>query len=141
MKRRSFLNWLFWSVSALWGLGFAGIVGKYLKRPETIPSLESNLISVGPLSSLQQGVPRFLPHATQPVWVTRLNSDEVVAVSALCTHYRCILKWDESARIYQCPCHRGSFDSYGNVLAGPPPAPLPKPRVEIRRGEIYVHLA
>lgn len=145
MERRSFFRssfqWLFWIFSGLWGAGFAGIIGKYLQRPESLPSLEASLIAVGSLQSLQLGVPRFFPHARQPVWVMRLATDEVVAVSALCTHFRCILKWDDGARVYQCPCHRGSFDPYGNVLAGPPPSPLPRPRVEIRRGEIYVHLA
>lgn len=141
MERRSFFKWLFRTVSALWVLGVAGLIAKYLRRPESLPSLEANLIHVGPLNTLPVGTAKFFPHAEQPVWVMRLASNEIVAVSAICTHFRCILKWDDTAKIYQCPCHRGSFDQYGNVLAGPPPSALPKPRVEIRRGEIYVHLA
>lgn len=140
MERRSLLKWLFYSVSALWGLGISAIISRYLKQPEVLPTLEANLIDAGLLQDLQIGVPKFLPHAREPVWVMRLQTDEVMAVSAICTHFHCIVRWDPEVKVYQCPCHRGSFDRHGNVLAGPPPAPLPKPRVEVRQGEVYVHL-
>src|SRR5438128_2409267 len=100
MKRRSFLQWLFGCVSALWVLGFAFITVKFLKPPESVTGGESNLIRVGPLESLQAGEARFFPHARQPVWVMRLPSDEVIAVSAICTHFHCIVKWENSSKIF-----------------------------------------
>jgi nitrite reductase/ring-hydroxylating ferredoxin subunit len=141
MRRRNFIQWLFGAVTALWAGGFAYLTAKFLKLPESLPSLESNLVRIGPLSELQPGTPRFFAHASHPFWVMRLPSNEVVAVSAICTHYRCILKWNNNAQTYECPCHRGAFDQFGNVLAGPPPSALPRPHVEIRREEVYVHLA
>lgn len=141
MNRRTLLKRLFQSVAALWALLSAYVAAKYLKPPESAPSLEIEIIPVGPRSSLEVGKAKFLAHARQPVWILRLESGEVVAISAVCTHLRCILKWKNDAQIYECPCHRGSFDKYGNVLAGPPPTPLAKMRVEDRRGELYVHLS
>jgi Rieske Fe-S protein len=140
MQRRSFFKWLFASVAGMWGLGAAGLITKYLKPPETSLTGESALIHVGPVSSLPNGSPQFFPHARQPVFVTRLATNEVVAVSAICTHYHCILKWDGPAKLYRCPCHQGSFDSFGNVMAGPPPSALRKLPVELRRGEVYVKI-
>lgn len=141
MKRRSFFKWLFGSMTALWGLSIAGLVTKFLKPPESVIGSESSLIRLGPLESLQIGTARFFPHARQPVWVMRLSSGEVVAVSAVCTHFHCIVKWEDSARIFRCPCHQSAFDQYGNVLSGPPPSPLPKMPVELRRGEVYVRVS
>ena len=141
MERRSLFKWLFGSVSALWGFGFVGLIGAYLRPPERMGAGESALIRVGPLESLPVGTARFFAHARQPVWVLRLASNEVVAVSAICTHFHCILNWDDGARIFRCPCHRGSFDPFGNVLAGPPPLPLPKLAVQLRRGEVYVRVS
>jgi len=122
----------------MWALGATGLVAKYLRPREQPVTGESAVIRVGPLESLPKGTPRFFPHARKPVWVTRLASNEVVALSAICTHYHCILKWEGTARVFECPCHRGSFDSFGNMASGPPPSPLPKFPVEIRNGEVYV---
>jgi Rieske Fe-S protein len=141
MKRRSFFKWLFSSVTALWVLGFGWLTAKFLRPPEITSAGETSMIRVGPLDSLEVGSARFFPHARQPVWVMRLPSDEVVAVSAICTHFHCIVKWEDGAKVFRCPCHQSSFDQYGNVLSGPPPAPLPKLAVELRRGEVYVRIS
>ena len=50
------------------------------------------------------------------------------AVSAVCTHLRCILNYDRERHGFICPCHAGRFDLAGNVLGGPhrgrwPPTP------------------
>jgi cytochrome b6-f complex iron-sulfur subunit len=141
MERRSFFKWLFVSVSAMWGFGSLALITKYLKPADSPEKGGTNAIRIGPLESLPTGSARFFPHARQPVYVMRLSSNEVVAVSAVCTHFHCILNWDASARLFRCPCHRGSFDQFGNVLSGPPPSPLPKLQVETRRGEVYVVLS
>ncbi|MCC6739690.1 MAG: Rieske 2Fe-2S domain-containing protein [Planctomycetia bacterium] len=47
-----------------------------------------------------------------------------LALSLVCTHARCLVKWNEGERRYVCPCHRGTFDAEGRVVSGPPPAPL-----------------
>jgi Rieske Fe-S protein len=141
MERRSFFKWLFGSVLALWCFGFLGLIAKYLKPPESVSIAESSLIRIGPLETLPVGKARFFPHAQQPIWVMRLASNEVLALSAICTHFHCILNWDETARLFRCPCHRGSFDQFGNVLTGPPPSPLPKLAVQMRRGEVYVRIS
>jgi len=73
----------------------------------------------------------------EPVWVLHLSAG-FVALSAVCTHKGCIVNWDEKRRTLTCPCHAGLFNASGNVLAGPPPRPLPKLRVEVLGEEIYL---
>ena len=61
-------------------------------------------------------------------------------LSAVCTHMRCILDFDRTRRAIVCPCHDGHFDLNGNVVSGPPPAPLPSYEVLTRGGEVYVRV-
>lgn len=46
--------------------------------------------------------------------------------SATCTHLGCSVNWEEDASEFACPCHGGRFAANGDVVAGPPPEPLPK---------------
>lgn len=60
----------------------------------------------------------------------RLPGGELVAYSAVCTHLACSVLWRAETRRLECPCHDGAFDpATGEVLAGPPPRPLPKVRL------------
>jgi cytochrome b6-f complex iron-sulfur subunit len=79
------------------------------------------------------------------VVVVRGNPDEVsragysvVARSLLCTHSGCVVKWREDRGEYICPCHEGVYDADGEVIAGPPPKPLPTLPVRISGGRAYV---
>lgn len=61
------------------------------------------------------------------------------AYSAVCTHFACIVKWDESQNVIKCPCHDGFFDPLtGDVISGPPPTPLEPINVEVVDGQIFV---
>ncbi len=73
-----------------------------------------------------------------PVLLVRVKPDAVVALSAVCTHRRCGLRWNASRRVLECPCHGGKFALSGEVLAGPPPSPLRRFRVHLREGQIYL---
>ena len=86
------------------------------------------------------GEARFVPHGEHPLFVVRASETEVTALSAVCTHLRCVLRWDGKSRVLQCPCHAGSFDRSGTVLSGPPSRDLPQYSAEVRAGEIVVHV-
>ena len=67
------------------------------------------------------------------------TSDGLVAYSAVCTHFACLVKWDEALNQIVCPCHEGYFNPQdGSVISGPPPTPLTVLSVSIVNGEIYV---
>ena len=72
------------------------------------------------------------------VYIMRSKGDEVVAISANCTHLGCIVSWDEQQNMFKCPCHDGRFDADGSVLSGPPPAALKRHPAKVEDGKILL---
>ncbi|MEW5956867.1 MAG: ubiquinol-cytochrome c reductase iron-sulfur subunit [Chloroflexota bacterium] len=68
------------------------------------------------------------------------QEDEVRAVSGICTHLGCQVKWEEDNNRFFCPCHLGVFDEKGQVVSGPPPGPLQTYQVEVAGGSVYVYV-
>lgn len=62
----------------------------------------------------------------------------LIAFSSRCSHLGCLVDWDWKKEQFLCPCHGGRFDINGNVIDGPPPAPLSRLPVEIREGKVLV---
>ncbi len=137
--RRGFLIWLTRAFLGLWGLAGAGVVAAYL-RPREHESSGERLVRVGMLDELRIGEARLVRNGTTPFYVVRLDETRVTALSAVCTHVRCILGFDRERRALICPCHEGRFDLAGNVVSGPPPRPLPSLEVSMRAGEIFVRV-
>ena len=111
-SRRSFLT-------AACGLAASGTASC---RPEG-PVIPADVLAAIPLGSLPVGQRVVLPVHDRPVEFLR-RPDGVSARSLNCTHLGCEVAWVEADRRYRCPCHEGTFDEDGRVLAGPPPKPL-----------------
>jgi cytochrome b6-f complex iron-sulfur subunit len=136
--RRTAILWLTRGFLSLWAVGAASLGIGFLKAPSREKRPGEGLVDAGTLSSLAVGGSRFIRHGSRPLFVVRVSETEVVALSAICTHLHCVLKWDDGGGRLLCPCHSGSFDRTGNVLAGPATRPLPQYRVEIRDDAIFV---
>lgn len=139
--RRSFFNRLFQIVMGLWGVAFITVVVSYIKAPRESKGIEEKIKRVGPLSEFQVGSAKFVADELLPMWVIRNSSDEIIALSATCTHLRCILQWDKDSGRLVCPCHAGAFDLNGNVVSGPPPRSLTRRDCNTRGGIVYVNLS
>lgn len=71
------------------------------------------------------------------------DHDSVIAMSAACTHMGCIVQWDDSDRLFHCPCHGGLFTTYGNPAVGGHLrylTSLPRLNTKVINGEIYVQV-
>jgi len=78
-----------------------------------------------------------------------LASGDFVAYDAVCTHLGCqihfdkepIKGWENKKDNLFCACHGAVFDpTNGDVVAGPPPRPMPKIKLEIdTNGDIYAN--
>lgn len=139
-SRRRFIGWLSKAFLSLWGLGSAAAVGAYLRAPERGERAADRIVRVGALDEMPIGEARMIRHGVTPFFVVRLDARRIVAVSAVCTHVRCILGFDRERKSLVCPCHDGRFDLAGNVLSGPPPRPLATYDVSVRSGDVFVHL-
>ena len=63
------------------------------------------------------------------------------AISAICTHLGCLVKWESAKKEFFCPCHAAVFDQNGAVVSGPAPAPLPAYKVKEVSGKVFVSAA
>ena len=137
--RRGALVWLGRGFLALWVPAVGAMAASFLKAPSSETRAGERQVNGGKLSSLPVGEARMVRHAEEPMFIVRLAETEILAVSAICTHMRCVLKWRRDDSTFQCPCHDGAFDKAGNVLSGPPKKPLKQYPAEIRADEIVVH--
>lgn len=139
-SRRRFLTVLSRAFLGLWGLGVAGVIAAYLRPRTRGERVAERIVSAGPLENLRIGEARLVRHGTTPFYIVRMDAARVIALSAVCTHVRCILDYDRERRGLVCPCHGGRFDLAGNVQSGPPPRALASYEVSVRAGEILVHV-
>ena len=89
------------------------------------------------------------PHKDRSAVLIHLASGEFVAYDAVCTNLGCqihfdeepIKGWESKKDNLFCACHGAVFDpKNGDVLAGPPPRPMPKLKLEIdSNGDIYAN--
>ncbi len=138
-ERRSVLRWLIRGFLSLWAIGGAALGVSFLKLPGDERRPGRGRVRCGRLDEMAIGDARIVRHGSEPLIVVRASETEVVALSAICTHLRCVLQWDRDTATILCPCHAGSFDRTGNALSGPPNRPLDRLRSEVRAGEIIVH--
>ena len=74
-----------------------------------------------------------------PYMLIHLEDGTFRAYEQKCTHLSCAVFYKPGTGQIQCPCHEGLFDAKsGNVLAGPPPRPLPRLEVMVKDDSIYV---
>lgn len=138
--RRRFLAWLSRGFVGLWAVGGLGALAAYLKSPERNEASSERTVRVGRLDELRIGEATLVRHGIKPFYVVRLDATRVIALSAVCTHMRCILRFDRERHGLLCPCHDGRFDLNGNVVSGPPPRALPSYEVSTRAGEVFVRV-
>lgn len=51
--------------------------------------------------------------------VHRTRDGRYVALSPVCPHMGCHVKWNQSEQSWDCPCHGSRFDTEGQVIEGP----------------------
>ena len=85
-------------------------------------------------------VGELVPFRKEKAFVLRTERG-FLAISAICTHLRCIVNWNEIVKRFECPCHGAKFSQDGEVLEGPPPRPLDLYRLQIVAGNLVIDRA
>jgi Rieske Fe-S protein len=68
------------------------------------------------------------------------TGERVHAMHSTCTHLGCRTSYDAETQRIVCPCHGGAYDRQGQVVEGPPPAPLPVLETRIENGLVMVQV-
>ena len=80
-------------------------------------------------SSIPENSGRIIvsPHGAN-VAVFRDANGGLHVFSPLCTHQHCEVKWNDSEKTWDCPCHGARFEATGELKHGPAEKGLhPKP--------------
>jgi succinate dehydrogenase / fumarate reductase iron-sulfur subunit len=81
----------------------------------------------------------YTQHVSEPVHISR-DENGITCFRSTCTHLGCMVKWDNSAKRFRCSCHGGAFDRDGQVIAGPPPAPLGRYVFKVDSDQLFVEV-
>jgi Rieske Fe-S protein len=134
VTRRDYLRILV-TVSAGLAAGAAGVAVGLFRRHgggTAAPAKVADRLERG------QAVAFRYPGEDDRALAIRLPDGRLVGWSAVCTHLACAVLWREEDGHLECPCHDGVFDpATGEVLAGPPPRPLPAVRLREDAGGIW----
>jgi cytochrome b6-f complex iron-sulfur subunit len=135
--RRSFLDFsIFFSLLVLAGGTIYPIIRFLLPSREATEGGGTPTLSIA-LDELSKGDAVIKKLLGKPVIVVRTEND-VHALSAVCTHLGCIVKWEKATQRLICPCHVATFDLRGNVTGGPAPSPLLSIEAKISGEQIVI---
>ena len=152
LSRRNFMQTAIWGIGGLIGIGFGAPAIAYIAGPALKNQQVQAWMRLGPTSKVELGTPTLFSFTiqTQTGWI--VNSEEIsvyvlstdgrsfIAMSNICTHLGCHIRWIAEQNHFFCPCHNGVFDKSGNVVSGPPPRPLTRYDVKVENGELFVLL-
>ncbi|MGH3497265.1 MAG: Rieske 2Fe-2S domain-containing protein [Nocardioidaceae bacterium] len=114
--------------------------GGRTKSAQKHPQAPAGMTRIGSANAVPVGQAAEFrdPANGNPAWLVRSAQDTYAAFSAVCTHAGCAVQYSASNSEFVCPCHGGLYSAKtGQVLAGPPPAPLPPVRVHVVDGQVY----
>ncbi len=150
MNREGFLKGAIVSIVTLIGAALGLPALPYLAGPALQKSGDQEWIRLGPTSKVELGQPTLFKFKvkTQSGWIVDeqelsayvLSNDgrEFVALSNVCTHLGCRVRWIDDEKTFFCPCHNAVFDKDGKVAAGPPPRPLDKFEIKVQDNTLYI---
>jgi menaquinol-cytochrome c reductase iron-sulfur subunit len=107
-------------------------------------------IQLGSVSKIEPNIPTLFKTViqTQTGWITTdeefsvyvLTEDgqNYVAMSNVCTHLGCRVRWVAEKEGFFCPCHNGAFSKDGTVTGGPPPRPLDRFESKVENDILFV---
>jgi menaquinol-cytochrome c reductase iron-sulfur subunit len=136
VSRRRFLTRATAAIGALLTAGFGLPAVAYFVSPAKKQEAETDWLPLGSTSKVEIGTPTLFKTTIDRTtgWITESeevsfyvlteNARTYVALSNVCTHLGCRIRWVDNQDEFFCPCHGGVFSKEGDVLDGPPPRPL-----------------
>jgi menaquinol-cytochrome c reductase iron-sulfur subunit len=150
VDRRNFLGIATFAIGGFITVGLGVPAVMYVVGPSLKQETSQQWIRLGSASKVEIGVPTLFKATVsqQTGWI--VNEQEIsvyiytedgrdfVALSNICTHLGCRVRWVAEQSQFFCPCHNGIFDKAGNVVSGPPPRPLDHFQIKVENNQLYI---
>ena len=137
MKRRSVIDIFLGGSLAATIAAFLYPVIRYILPVKTTGATQTS-VTAAQAGELPPNAAKVFKFGSAPAVLVNTAEGTLVALSAVCTHLTCTVRYDSETGTLFCPCHNGRFDLAGNVLSGPPPRPLETYHVEVSGADIIV---
>jgi Rieske Fe-S protein len=123
----------------------AYVMGPALKRNK-----EEEWLRLGSASKVEIGTPTLfkVQQERQTGWIVDTREISVyvltedgrsyIAMSNICTHLGCRVRWITDEQNFFCPCHNAVFGKDGEVVTGPPPRALDQFEVKVEDDQLYI---
>jgi menaquinol-cytochrome c reductase iron-sulfur subunit len=152
LSRRNFLAIATGAIGAVIGIVIAIPAVAYVVGPALQRRTAENWVRLGPTSKVELGNPTLFKTSVEnqtgwivsedelSVYVLTEDGREYIALSNICTHLGCRVRWINDQGQYFCPCHNAAFDKIGLVVSGPPPKPLDRYETKVEDDQLYILL-
>ncbi len=134
-ERRTFLGIILGGIGAVIAGVFSWPLFRYLSPIDKGGAAQQVRVAK---AEIGVGGAHFFSFQGRPAVLLQPTAGEFMALSAVCTHLGCIVKWVDDSQEFLCPCHGGRFSTAGQVLGGPPPKPLETYAVSLEGEEILI---
>ncbi len=152
LSRRNFLAIATGAIGAVIGVVMAVPAVAYVIGPALQRRTDENWVRLGSTSKVELGNPTLFKTIVEnqtgwivteeevSVYVVTEDGREYIALSNICTHLGCRVRWISDQGQYFCPCHNAAFDELGLVVTGPPPRPLDRYETKVEDDQLYILL-
>jgi Rieske Fe-S protein len=137
LSRRNFINYFLGGSLVGTVLAFLYPVIRFVLPPKQA-EVDVSKVEAAKVGELVPNSFKIFKFGNSPGILINTPTGELKAFTAICTHLNCTVSYDSETETIHCPCHNGWFDLTGNVLSGPPPAPLEAYQTEIFEDSIFV---
>lgn len=150
INRRDFLGVATWAIGGLISAGMGIPAIAYIIGPALPDDKTQDWIRLGSTSKVELGTPSLFKARIErragwiveeeklSIYVLTGNGRDFIAMSNVCTHLGCRVRWISAREQFYCPCHDGIFDKEGNVVSGPPPRPLDRYEVKVENDQLFI---
>jgi len=147
MSRRQFLSYTLGGSGAFMAAGMLVPMLRFAVDPILQPKQKGEWVKVVEEAKITEEPQSFsfnVPqvdgwHYSEPeltAWIAKENG-KIFALSPICKHLGCTVKWDSNKSEYLCPCHGALYSKEGKNLTVAP-APLDEYQVKIENGFVYL---
>jgi menaquinol-cytochrome c reductase iron-sulfur subunit len=150
INRRDFLGIATWAIGGVISAAMAIPAIGYILGPALKNTTTQNWFRLGAIQKVELGTPTLfkvkierqagwiLDERELSAYVLTDNGRDFIAMSNICTHLACRVRWISDREQFFCPCHNAVFDKEGNVVSGPPPRPLDRYEIKVEDDQLIM---